>query len=144
MRFHGRSGKVAFYSRGKTTIEHEGAHMVQKTFYRWVYCSICVLMLSLTFGWAMQLGPFDPGVRGGVAGAGAPISGLTVKEGKYFDAGLDAFSEIQSVTGAIPNTEAGLGPRFNLDSCVGCHAQPSAGGTSPSLNPQVAVANKQG
>ena len=118
--------------------------MVQKTFYRRVYCSTCVLLLSLTFGWAMQLGPFDPGVRGGVAGAGAPISGLTVKEGKFFDAGLAAFSETQSVTGTIPDTEAGLGPRFNLDSCVGCHAHPAAGGTSPSINPQVAVANKQG
>jgi CxxC motif-containing protein (DUF1111 family) len=118
--------------------------MVQKKFSRWVYCSIGVMLLSLTFGWAMQLGPFDPGVRGGVAGAGAPISGLTVKEGKFFVAGQDAFSETQSVTGTVSNTEAGLGPRFNMDSCVGCHAQPSAGGSSPSLNPQVAVANKQG
>jgi CxxC motif-containing protein (DUF1111 family) len=118
--------------------------MVQKKFSRWVYCSIGVMLLSLTFGWAMQLGPFDPGVRGGVAGAGAPISGLTVKEGKFFVAGQDAVSETQSVTGTVSNTEAGLGPRFNMDSCVGCHAQPSAGGSSPSLNPQVAVANKQG
>src|SRR5262245_44952622 len=111
---------------------------------RWVYSSTCVLLLSIPFGWAMQLGPFDPGVRAGVAGAGAPISGLTIKEGKFFDAGLDAFSETQSVAGTIPDTEAGLGPRFNLDSCVGCHAHPAAGGTSPSINPQVAVANKQG
>ena len=34
----------------------------------------------------------------------------------------------------------GLGPRFNLDSCTGCHSQPAVGGTSPALNPQVAVA----
>jgi CxxC motif-containing protein (DUF1111 family) len=27
-----------------------------------------------------------------------------------------------------------LGPRFNLDSCGGCHSQPAAGGTSPNAN----------
>src|SRR5262249_21822486 len=38
----------------------------------------------------------------------------------------------------------GLGPRFNLDSCSGCHAQPSVGGTSPAINPQIQVANANG
>src|SRR5262245_42883396 len=122
----------------------QGASMVQTKFSRWAYCSIGVLVLSITFGSAMQLGPFDPGLRGGAAGAGTPISGLTVKEGKFFDAGLDAFSETQSVTGTIPNTELGLGPRFNLDSCEGCHAQPAAGGTSPAINPQIAAATRAG
>ena len=37
-----------------------------------------------------------------------------------------------------------LGPRFNLDSCVGCHTQPATGGTSPAVNPQVAVATASG
>ena len=37
----------------------------------------------------------------------------------------------------------GLGPRFNLDSCAGCHTQPDIGGTSPSVNPQVEVAKKE-
>src|SRR6267378_3854226 len=36
----------------------------------------------------------------------------------------------------------GLGPRMNLDSCAGCHAQPVTGGTSPFVNPQVAFASK--
>ena len=36
----------------------------------------------------------------------------------------------------------GLGPRMNLDGCAGCHAQPATGGTSPSVNPQVAFAEK--
>ena len=101
-------------------------------------------VLSVTLGFAMQSGPVDPGVRGGAAGAGAPISGMTVKEKKFFDAGLEAFEETQSVKGTIGDTEAGLGPRFNLDSCVGCHIHPAAGGTSPAINPQVAVANKDG
>ena len=44
----------------------------------------------------------------------------------------------------LGQTEPGLGPRFNLDSCGGCHSQPAIGGTSPAVNPQVAVANKNG
>jgi CxxC motif-containing protein (DUF1111 family) len=82
----------------------------------------------------------DPGVRSGAAGAGGPIAGLTVKEGKFFNSGQDAFSEVASVMGALPNTERGLGPRFNLDSCAGCHKFPAIGGSSPSTNPQVSVA----
>src|SRR6202023_176523 len=34
----------------------------------------------------------------------------------------------------------GLGPRMNLDNCGGCHSQPGFGGTSPSQNPQIALA----
>src|SRR5215469_16057685 len=33
----------------------------------------------------------DPGPRGGAAGAGGPISGLTVKEGKFFNDGQTRF-----------------------------------------------------
>ena len=40
------------------------------------------------------------------------------------------FNEQQTVTGDNP----GLGPRFNLDGCGGCHTQPAPGGTSPSAN----------
>src|SRR5262249_27135370 len=38
----------------------------------------------------------------------------------------------------------GLGPRFNMNSCAGCHAQPSSGGSSPFTNPQVTVASQDG
>jgi len=79
----------------------------------------------------------DPGVRGGPAGAGGPLPGLTNAELALFQAGVAAFGEVE----AVPN---GLGPRFNFDSCGGCHAQPATGGTSPSGNPQVAVATKAG
>jgi hypothetical protein len=51
----------------------------------------------------------DPGVRGGAAGAGGAIPGLTVKEGKFFNSGQDAFAEVASVLGTIPDTEEGLG-----------------------------------
>src|SRR5215831_10132400 len=86
----------------------------------------------------------DPGVRGGPPGAGAPLPGLTKAEQDFFAAGLDQFQEVQSVQGTIPDTGPGLGPRFNLDSCAGCHAQPVVGGSSPAANPQVALATKQG
>ena len=114
----------------------------KKRLFKWSSGTLCVLTLSFTIQAAMQNGPSDPGVRGGTAGAGGAISGLTVKEGKFFQAGQDAFSETQSVLGTIGGTEAGLGPRFNMDSCVGCHAHPASGGSSPSINPQVAVASK--
>ena len=89
---------------------------------------------------ATDNGPSDPGPRAGNPGAGAAIANLTVKEAKFFDAGLAEFEEVQSVTGSVAGTEEGLGPRFNSNSCVSCHAHPAAGGTSPPKNPQVTVA----
>ncbi len=79
----------------------------------------------------------DPGVRGGPAGAGGPIAGLNTDELSFFNAGRDDFEEVESVGD-------GLGPRFNLDSCAGCHTQPAIGGTSPAVNPQVGVATAFG
>src|SRR5881397_3228880 len=116
----------------------------KRNFFRWAHGTVSVLVFSLALGSGMLLAQSDPGVRGGAAGAGGQIAGLTVKEGKFFDAGLDAFTEVQSVQGTIAGTEEGLGPRFNLDSCAGCHSQPAIGGTSPSTNPQVNVATAFG
>jgi len=79
----------------------------------------------------------DPGVRGGSAGAGGAIAGLSVAEQAFFALGLEDFNEAEDVAD-------GLGPRMNLDGCGGCHAQPAVGGTSPALNPQVAFANQDG
>jgi CxxC motif-containing protein (DUF1111 family) len=79
----------------------------------------------------------DPGVRGGVAGAGGPIAGLTPGQSAFFADGKADFEEVEAVAD-------GLGPRMNLDSCAGCHAQPATGGTSPVVNPQVAFARKDG
>jgi CxxC motif-containing protein (DUF1111 family) len=75
----------------------------------------------------------DTGLRGGAAGAGGAIAGLTLKEGKFFSEGQDEFADADTVA-------TGLGPRFNLNSCAGCHAQPASGGSSPAINPQVALA----
>jgi CxxC motif-containing protein (DUF1111 family) len=79
----------------------------------------------------------DPGVRGGAAGAGQPLPGLTANEAIFFDVGLDDFNEAEGIGD-------GLGPRFNLDGCGGCHFQPAAGGSSGPVNPQVAIANAFG
>jgi CxxC motif-containing protein (DUF1111 family) len=75
-------------------------------------------------------GAKDPGVRGGAAGAGGMIGGLSASQQAAFTDGLDTFNEVDAVTD-------GLGPRFNMDSCAGCHAQPNPGGSSPFRNPQV-------
>jgi CxxC motif-containing protein (DUF1111 family) len=79
----------------------------------------------------------DPGVRGGPAGAGGPIAGLTADQLAFFNAAKEVFQEVADVAG-------GLGPRFNMNSCAGCHAQPDVGGSSPATNPQVAVATLNG
>jgi CxxC motif-containing protein (DUF1111 family) len=91
-----------------------------------------------------QTAATDPGVRGGPAGAGRPIAGLTASQKAFYMTGLAEFLQIESVKGTVPNTGSGLGPRFNAESCGQCHAQPAIGGTSPSTNPQIAAATDQG
>src|SRR5258705_2831365 len=96
--------------------------------------SFAVSMLAVP---QSAIGASDPGVRGGAAGAGGPLAGLSATETDFFNAGLDDFAEVDGIG-------EGLGPRFNLDSCGGCHAQPAVGGTSPAVNPQIAVATAFG
>jgi CxxC motif-containing protein (DUF1111 family) len=77
----------------------------------------------------------DPGVRGGPSGAGLPITGLTAGE-------LDFFRRsAQPIFAEVDGVKNGLGPRFNLNSCAGCHAYPAIGGSSPLANPQVTHAS---
>lgn len=108
---------------------------------------VCVSAVVLFQDVHSQTGRFtarDPGVRTGPAGAGQMLSSLTSFEQGLFSNAREIFQEIQSVQGTVPNTEAGLGPRFNLDSCAGCHSHPDIGGSSPEVNPQVDVAKKEG
>jgi CxxC motif-containing protein (DUF1111 family) len=65
------------------------------------------------------------------------IAGLSANQQRFFAVGQADFAEAEGVGD-------GLGPRFNLDGCKGCHVQPAAGGTSPAVNPQVAVATAFG
>src|SRR6202521_1524437 len=85
--------------------------------------------------------PFDPGVRGGAAGAGAPLKGLTADENAFFGDGLVRFAVVEVVTGGNNN---GLGPRFNSNQCLSCHSQPAAGGSSPAQNPSIRIATLNG
>src|SRR5581483_5780955 len=87
----------------------------------------------------------DPGPRGGGAGAGGPLPGLGTLDQALFSAARDRFQETDSVSGTLAGEAGiGLGPRFNLNSCAGCHAQPAVGGSSPAINPQIAVATLHG
>ncbi|MBZ5594836.1 MAG: thiol oxidoreductase [Acidobacteriia bacterium] len=97
----------------------------------------------------------DPGVRGGQAGAGGPISGLQDNELVLFTEGRARTTQLESVcdtcndvtlgadTGEDPNlatltNSSGLGARFNGDQCSVCHQQPAIGGSGGFLvpNPQ--------
>jgi Di-haem oxidoreductase, putative peroxidase len=85
--------------------------------------------------------PVDPGVRGGPAGAGTPLKGLTADETAFFQDGQARFADIEVVTNGTNN---GLGPRFNSNQCLSCHLQPAVGGSSPVQNPLIAVATLNG
>lgn len=79
----------------------------------------------------------DPGIRNGPPGAGQPFAtGLSAGQLAFFNNnGIPEFSEVEAVAD-------GLGPRFNLDSCAGCHTFPAIGGSSPPTNnPQVVHAS---
>jgi CxxC motif-containing protein (DUF1111 family) len=93
-----------------------------------------------TFG-QTRSAPVDPGVRGGPAGAGTPLKGLTADETAFFQDGQAKFADIESVTNGSNN---GLGPRFNSNQCFSCHAQPDEGGSSPAQNPLIVVATLNG
>jgi len=95
----------------------------------------------------------DPGVRTDAVDAGQPLSTLSAAQLQFFQDGLARFNQLDSVTGTIGGEPgAGLGPGFNSNSCASCHAQPAAGGTSPSAtefpnigpNPQVLAAADAG
>jgi len=97
-------------------------------------------VLFIVAGWALTLSAAsaatDPGVRAG-PGAGDPVPGLTADQTTLFFDGQATFAEVEMLGD-------GLGPRFNLDSCVGCHRSPTHGGSSPPVNPQVTVATLDG
>jgi len=76
---------------------------------------------------------------------GGPLNGLSTGQLAAFSNGADDFNTAHSVDGSIPGADAtGLGPVFNLDNCGGCHGFPAVGGTSPALNPQIAMATAAG
>jgi CxxC motif-containing protein (DUF1111 family) len=90
----------------------------------------CQSLAGIVLTAACGLAQTDPGPRGGPPGAGTPFTTLTAGELDFFtNHGVPQFSQVEAVAD-------GLGPRFNLDSCGGCHIQPALGGSSPAMNPQ--------
>ena len=86
--------------------------------------SLCFATVTM-FG-----GQNDPGIRRGPAGAGHALAGLPPQSPElafFSDPGLSQFTQVEAVTD-------GLGPRFNLDSCAGCHIFPAVGGSSPAAD----------
>jgi len=116
---------------------------------KWNASSVALLFtVWISIGaWAQQ----DPGPRPGPAAAGGPYPTLNASEQAFFGQAFLRFQEVDSVSGTIEKG-SGLGPTFNGNSCVMCHAQPSIGGASPGLsspqnpvpNPQVALATLDG
>lgn len=105
-------------------------------------------MATLLFA-GMAFAQTDPGIRGGAAGAGGPLASVSADNPAgslaFFNDALDTFAEVDSVSGTVAGEAgAGLGPRFNSNSCAACHAAPAVGGTSPATNPQVAQATLDG
>lgn len=93
------------------------------------------LISGLSFS---ALAQTDPGLRGGPPGAGGTVDGLDAQSLSAVQDGKTRFQKVDAVT---PD---GLGPRFNADSCVACHTQPTVGGTSPLQNPLKAIAKTNG
>lgn len=103
------------------------------------------LILSAAIFPALALSQQDPGVRGGAingqSGATAtspePLNSVSNNSPsgvlEFFQNGLMRFQAPESLNGGA---NKGLGPRFNLNSCSGCHAQPAVGGSSPGTNAQ--------
>jgi len=107
--------------------------------------SLAGLALSVIVNSGTVAAQHDPGPRVGDAGVGGPLPGLSQDLQSFFDDARVDFMEVDSVSGTISGEEgAGLGPTFNGTGCAQCHAHPAVGGSSPMINPQVALANLDG
>ena len=105
--------------------------------------SVLILFLGALLCAAVTLAQTDPGVRGGAingqptATTTSPLPLASVAANnpqgslEFFQNGLGRFQEVEVVSGGANN---GLGPRFNLNQCSGCHSQPTVGGTSPNAD----------
>jgi len=116
-----------------------------------VLCAVSLLVLTLV-AFQLSAGPspaVDPGPRVGATGTTCVVNGVTIVGTGCPVAGLstgattDETTFFNNTAGRFVSPEGvanGLGPTFNGNSCGICHSQPAIGGTSPSVNPQVALA----
>jgi hypothetical protein len=111
----------------------------------WKLSPIVLCLALFGFSSIELLSQNDPGPRSGPAAAGSFYPTLNANEQNFFTEAQQRFLEIDSVSGTIADEPgSGLGPTFNGNSCAQCHAQPSAGGTSPGLkSPQNPIPNPQ-
>jgi len=108
---------------------------------------VCLTLTLVTLFLAgMAFAQTDPGVQGGNRGTGAALAAVTSNDNghnpglnNFFLDGQTRFQAVEVVKNAT-NTNVGLGPRFNSNSCVSCHAQPAIGGSGAAVNPQFAFA----
>src|SRR5260370_22196247 len=105
--------------------------------YQTIWMSALLRSLSAN-GSSQGLRVHDPGVRGGNAGAGGALPGISQAYKNLFVAGLAKFSQADQVV------QDGLGPRMNFNNFAGCHGAPGTGGASPEINPQFAFVNGAG
>jgi len=113
------------------------------------FCTKAVVPLCLLLFALPVFSQTDPGLRGGTASAGGPLSSVASDMPatilSFFNDGKARFVNTDSVSGTISGeTGFGLGPRYNSRSCGRCHSQPATGGSSPATNPQVADATADG
>jgi CxxC motif-containing protein (DUF1111 family) len=106
---------------------------------------------------AVQTNLNTPTVKGALSLSNVGLATFDQLTIDFFNSSIDRFQEVDSVSGG-PEPGAGLGPRFNANSCASCHVFPTVGGTSPpgnfvthdatgriiTGNPQVSVANLDG
>jgi CxxC motif-containing protein (DUF1111 family) len=102
---------------------------------------LCRLLAVLLLVFPANATVVDPGPRGGAPAAGGAVESVNADEPAtildFWTTGRERFQEVDAVAD-------GLGPRYNALSCASCHAHPEVGGSSPSVNPQVAAATADG
>ena len=95
-----------------------------------------VLLLALLFLAGIAVSQTDPGVQSASRGTGAALSTVQSDDHPgilaFFNDGLARFQVVETVA-------SGLGPRFNMNSCSSCHAQPAVGGSGAATNPEFAA-----
>jgi len=100
--------------------------------------SVSIFMAALLAAGA-AFAQTDPGVQGANRGTGAALPSVLANDNPgilaFFNDGRSRFQDVESVSNS-PTGNNGLGPRFNSNSCVSCHAQPAVGGSGPAVNPQ--------
>jgi hypothetical protein len=137
--------------RDQSAAALEDEQMIRNCYIPAIVAAMTVVPLALADGFQAR----DNGLRGGPPNAGGPLPGMGAPETEIFNQSIINFTELESTcegcndmpegffTGEdlflqVLTNSAGLGTRFNADSCFVCHSQPTIGGSGGFLvpNPQ--------